>query len=149
MADATPTKDEHPIGNFSDDENEEPYPSLIPDNECKLLNQQPTYDKLIQAQVQLPQHSKMKRATVKGWSVNSEGKTTGTFDGNPYLNSVIYDVEFRDGEHKQYSENMYSKVDADGHSINLLHFEEEKSACFCSKSQDASCVPQVWYWSAN
>ena len=130
MIEVMPTKDEHPLGDL-DNGKEEPYPSLIPDNEHpidisgKVLNQQPAYDKLIEAQVQLPQRGEMKRATVKGRSVTSEGETTGTFDDNPYLNSIVYDVEFPDREVKQYSayllaENMYSQVDADGHSMNLL-----------------------------
>ena len=114
------------------DEYEEDYPSAIPDDppvdsSGKLLNQQPSYDKLIQAEVKLPQRGQLKRATVLGRSVDTEtGKTTGTFDDNPYLNSVIYDVGFPDGEIKQYAanviaENMYSQVDADGFQFNLLN----------------------------
>ena len=87
MTNTSPTKEEHPLGDFSDDEDD--YPSIIPDNEQpidasgKILNQQPAYDKLIQTQVSLPQRGDTKRATVKGRSVDSEGRTTGTFDENP------------------------------------------------------------------
>jgi hypothetical protein len=123
-------KDEHPLD--ADDEFDEDYPSSIPDeppvdSSGKLLNQQPAYDKLIKAEVKLPQRGQNRRATVLGRSVDTDtGRTTGTFDENPYLNSVIYDVGFPDGEIKQYAaniiaENMYSQVDADGFQTNLLN----------------------------
>jgi hypothetical protein len=135
-------KDEHPfedVHGFDEDE----YPSSIPeitpiDAVGKLLNQQPAYDTLIKAEVKLPQQGQLKRAQVVGRSIDTEsGRTTGTFDENPFLNSVIYDVEFPDGEIKHYSaniiaENMYSHVDADGFQSNLLNsildFKKDETA---------------------
>ena len=41
------------------------------------------------------------------------------------LNTMLYDVEFQDGQTREYcanviSENMYAQVDTDDHSYNLL-----------------------------
>ena len=46
-------------------------------------------------------------------------------DINPFLNTTIYDVEFPDGEIREYcanviAENMYSQVDAEGYRYQLL-----------------------------
>jgi hypothetical protein len=103
----TVVKDEEEYDPFADDEE---YPSNIPefsdpvDSSGKAINQQPAYDKMIQAEVRLPQNGEFKRGKVIGRSVDATGKTTGTYDENPILNSVIYDIEFPDGETKQYAE---------------------------------------------
>ena len=44
---------------------------------------------------------------------------------NPFLNSIIYDVEFPDGQVKEYAaniiaENMLTQVDSDGMSTTLM-----------------------------
>ena len=59
------------------------------------------------------------RATGPDWQV------PGTYDNNPYLNSIIYDVEFPDGQVKEYAanniaENMLTQVDSDGMSTTLM-----------------------------
>ena len=64
-------------------------------------------------------------AKVIGHSKSEDGSTVGTYDDNPMLNTLVYDVEFPDGTVKEYSanviaENLYSQVDTDGHSHILL-----------------------------
>ena len=53
------------------------------------------------------------------------GKVKGTYDDNPLLNSHIYEVEFPDGEVKEFAanilaENCMSQVDSSGHHSQLL-----------------------------
>ena len=58
-------------------------------------------------------------------TIGPDGQVTGTYDNNPYLTSIIYDVEFPDGQVKQYAaniiaENMLTQVDSDGMSTTLM-----------------------------
>ena len=60
-----------------------------------------------------------------GRTIADDGNVYGTYDDNPYRNTVSYDVEFQDGEVKNYSalliaDNMYAQVDKQGHMFNLL-----------------------------
>ena len=54
----------------------------------------------------------MRNATVIGRTKGDDGKAIGTYKNNPYLNTMTYNVEFPDGEVKEYcanviAENMY------------------------------------------
>ena len=56
---------------------------------------------------------------------DEHGKLIGTYDDNPVLNSHIYEVEFPDGEIKEFAvnvlaENCLSQVDQNGHHSQLL-----------------------------
>ena len=67
----------------------------------------------------------MTQANVKGRSNGIGGGHLGTYDPNQIRNSIIYDVEFPDGEIRPYSaniivDNMYSQVEAKGHSRSLM-----------------------------
>eukprot|EP00985_Skeletonema_marinoi_P022630 scaffold14553_cov92-Skeletonema_marinoi.AAC.2 len=42
-------------------------------------------------------------------SVDAEGKTTGIYDEDPSLNTLIYDIEFPDGHIEQYGANMIAQ----------------------------------------
>ena len=58
-------------------------------------------------------------------SLDADGRMTGTYHDNPFLNTIIYDVEFPDGQVKEYStniiaENMLTQVDSDGYSLSLI-----------------------------
>ena len=51
--------------------------------------------------------------------------TTGTYHDNPFLNTIAYDVEFSDGQVKEYganiiAKNMLTQVDSDGYSLSLM-----------------------------
>ena len=55
--------------------------------------------------------------------IKTEG--IGSPNENPYLNTVLYDVEFEDGTCQQYganiiAENMWRNVDDDGHHSDTL-----------------------------
>ena len=95
------------------------------DSSGKSIDQQPAYDKMIKCEVKLPHNGTYARGTVVGRSVSDEGKTVGTYDENPYQNTIVYDVEFPDGEVKEYAasliaDNMYAQVDKEGFTYNLL-----------------------------
>ena len=67
----------------------------------------------------------MRAAKVLRRSRNEDGEIVGTHNENPLMNTLVYDVEFPDGEVREYSanilaENMYAQVDADGHTHTML-----------------------------
>ena len=95
------------------------------DAQGNLLNQQPAYDTIINAEVQLQLGEEYAKGRVIGRALGQDGTTVGTYDDNPFLNSIVYEVEFPDGQVKEYSanviaENMLSQVDSDGYSMTLM-----------------------------
>jgi hypothetical protein len=97
----------------------------ILDSTGKVLNQQPMWDNLIKAEILLQQGDKMQLGEVIRRSVDDSGKTIGTYSDNPKMNSIIYEVEFNDGELKEYAanilaENMLSQIDDEGQNILLM-----------------------------
>jgi hypothetical protein len=87
--------------------------------------EKPVTDHLIHAEVVLPKGEQMQMARVIGRSKSDDGRILGIHDDNPMLNTLLYDVQFPDGTIKEYaanviSENMFSQVDAEGHSYALL-----------------------------
>ena len=54
-----------------------------------------------------------------------DGKVTGTYDDNPILNTVLYEVEFPDRQVREYAanvivENMLTQVDSDGSTLTMM-----------------------------
>ena len=126
---------------YADDE--ETGVSPLPDDNDPLSSpgqsvfESPISDRLIQAELYLPQGEHMASAKVIGRAKDSDGLPIGTYDDDPMLNSMVYNVEFPDGEVKESSanliaQNMYSQVDANGHHHTLLDsiidFEKTDSA---------------------
>ena len=75
----------------------------------------------------LPQGEDIITAKVKGQHVNDNGEVLGSYDTNPTLNSIIYDVSFPNGAVKQYAANtitdaLYLIVDNEGHSNAVLYY---------------------------
>ena len=67
----------------------------------------------------------MKNAKVIRRAKDIHGDIKGSYNDNPLLNTISYEVQFPDGELKEYgtnviAENMYAQVDADGHHHTLL-----------------------------
>ena len=97
----------------------------IVDSTRKLINQQPGYDQINNAEAQLQLGEEMVTGKVAQRTIGPDGQVTGTYANNPYLNSVIYDVEFPDGQVKEYAANIIAKtmltqVDSDGMSTTLM-----------------------------
>ena len=113
----TPNKPENEDENG--DEQEEP--PLIHeedpiDSTGRPVYEQPLTDMLLRAEVLLPQGEEIKSAKVIARSKDDNGNVIGSYNENPLLNSIIYDVEFPDGEIREYAanmiaQNMYSQID--------------------------------------
>jgi hypothetical protein len=91
----------------------------------KLLNQSPAYHQIINAEVSLQLGDSMSTVMVTKRAVGPDSTMTGSYDSKPYLNSMIYEVEFPDGQVKEYAanliaENMLTQVDSDGYSITMM-----------------------------
>ena len=131
-----------------EDDDEEPF--AIPevddpiDSAGKAFDQQPLYDRLINAELMLPKAGDgFQSAKVVGRSVGADGKIHGKFDENPLLNTIGYDVEFHDGEILQYSanviaQNLLSQVDGEGYTLTRLdsitdHLQTPDSVPLCDK----------------
>ena len=95
------------------------------DNQGHLLNQQPLYDQILNAEVLLQLDDEQTVGKVVRRALGADGKTTGTYDPNPFLNTMMYEIEFPDGQVKEYganiiAENMLAQADADGFTSPLL-----------------------------
>ena len=114
---------------YSDD-SESDFPRLPDENDPADSSnvstfEKPITDQLIHCEVNLPQGDQIRQAKVIARSKDENGNIIGSYDVNPLLNTLVYDVEFPNGEIKEYSansiaENMYRQVDADGFSHTLL-----------------------------
>lgn len=112
-------------------ETEDEPPRLVPDIEDpvdangKAINQQPAYDKLLQMEVQLQLGDELSVGRVTRRAIGPDGTTTGKYDDNPLLNSIIYEVEFPDGLVREYAanviaENLLNQVDDEGYTTTML-----------------------------
>ena len=92
-------KTNHPLNQYEVDYDES-FDSRLPEAEepidasGKQINQQPLYDKLVKAEVTMPHKGSLKTGKVVGRTVANDGKVYGTYDEDPYRNTVSYDVEF-------------------------------------------------------
>jgi hypothetical protein len=80
---------------------------------------------MISAENLLPHGDDMQMGKVIGRTLGSHGSTMGSLCDTPALNSMIYDVEFPDGNIKEYAanvlaENMLSQLDPYGYNRILL-----------------------------
>ena len=109
---------------YQDDKEEPrnlPHHEDVVDNTGRLVDQQPAYDRLIQAEVQLEGGL----AKVLRRAIGPDGKVAGEYNDDPRLNSVVYEVEMSDGQIKEYSanviaENILRQVDHEGYSTTLI-----------------------------
>ena len=119
---------EDPLEEYGD---EDELPRVIPEMNDPIyasgnaINQQPVYDKMIQAELILPQGEKLRIEKVRGRTVGPDGKIIGTFHDTPIFNLVVSDVEFPYGEVTEYAvnmiaESMMSQVDNEGFTLTLL-----------------------------
>ena len=128
---------------FIEYEDEEEQPRIIPeidemvDAQGRAINLDPPYDKLINAEVQLQNDNKLQLAKVIRRAIGPDGTTSGSYDDDPRKNSLIYEVEFPDGQVKEYAaniiaENLLSQVDLDGFSKtifdNIVDYQKSESA---------------------
>ena len=89
------------------------------------LDQLPAYDKLIHAEVNMQLSDKVLTGKVTRRAHGPNGKTYGTYHNNPFRNTIVYEVEFSDGQVREYSanliaQNMLTQVDSEGYSMTLM-----------------------------
>ena len=97
----------------------------ILDSTGRILEQQPEFDKIINAEVIIQNGDEMAMGKVARRSLDADGRMTGTYHDNPFLNTITYDIEFPNGQVKEYganiiAENMLTQVDSDGYSLSLM-----------------------------
>ena len=97
----------------------------ILDSMGRILEQQSAFDKIINAEVMIQNGDEMAMGKVTRRSLDADGRTTGTYHDNPFLNTITYDIEFPDGQVKEYganiiAENMLTQVDSDRYSLSLM-----------------------------
>jgi hypothetical protein len=92
---------------YSDDDED---PRIIPEidepanSTGKLLNQQPAYgDQIISAEVQLQLGDEVSAGQVKRRALSPDGTVVGNYHNNPIMNSIKYEVEFPDGQVKEFA----------------------------------------------
>ena len=95
------------------------------DSTERLINQCPAYDRIINVEVQMQLDEQVMKGTVKRRALRPDGRTTGKYDNNPYRNSIVYEVEFADGEVREYmanliAEGMLAQVDMEGNHLLLM-----------------------------
>ena len=98
---------------------------LVDIDTAQLIDQQPAYHRLIHSEVALPQRDRLRNAKILRHSLDPSGRSVGTYHENPILNTIVYDVEFPDGEVKEYSanviaENLLSQVDEEGFTMTVF-----------------------------
>ena len=113
-------------------ENDDETAITIPENEDatdingRLINQQPAYDKIINAEVQLPIGDGISLGKVKQISISPDDTTTGEYIDDPFMNSIVYEVELPDKQVREYSaniiaQNMITQVDHEGYCTTLMN----------------------------
>ena len=123
--------DDGKFGNFEpyEDNNEvvqsEPEIEDTIDATGRLLNQSPAYDRMINAEVRRQLDDAAASGKVKRQALGPDGQMTGKYNTNPYHNSVVYEVEFADGQVREYSanviaESMLAQVNSDGVTLQLM-----------------------------
>ena len=91
-----------------------------------VLNQQLAYDTLISAEVILYNEANRQiQGQVKRYALDYEGWTSGTYNNNLLLNTIVYEVELADGQVKEYlanviTNNILSQVNNDSFSTSIL-----------------------------
>ena len=95
------------------------------DSHGTLMNQLPAYDRLLNAEIMVQAEEGQVSGKVIKRVFGPDGKVAEKYDNNPYLNSIMYEVELADGRIKEYGaniivENMLTQVDSDGFSLTLM-----------------------------
>ena len=112
------------------------------DDNGKLLNHQPVYNKILCSKVSL----KIREIVTVGVVTNSDLGTrvtvAGTYDENRCLDTMIYEVEFPNGKLKQYAEtfiskNMLNQVNSGIYSLSMM-----ESITYYIKG-DAISIPKI------
>ena len=106
---------------FEENSDEVESPRSLPEQEEAMdLN-----GKSINQQLQLQLENNIVADKVIKRALGPDGRAVGSYNDDDKLNSLIYELEFPDGQVKEYAanviaENMLSQVDEDGFSSTLM-----------------------------
>jgi hypothetical protein len=75
----------------------------------RAIDSQPAYDRMINTELMLPQNGEYQPVTVIGRTVGPSGRPEGQYHEDPAMNSMTYDVQFPDGDVKEYAANIIAK----------------------------------------
>jgi hypothetical protein len=105
-------------------------PPIVPDYEERVdengvVVEVSSYDALISAELKTYIDGKEVNGKVIGRLKDEDGNLVGQYDRNPLRNTAVYEVEFEDGQVKEYAANaiaeaIYSQCDAEGWRYTLL-----------------------------
>ena len=70
------------------------------DSQGRLMNHLPAYDSLLNAEIMVQAEEGQVSGKVIKKALGPDGKGVGKYDDNPYLNSIMYEVELADGGSK-------------------------------------------------
>ena len=106
------------------------------------MNQLPAYDQLLNAEIMVQAEEGQVSGKVIKQVFGPDGKVAGKHDDNPYLKSIMYEVELADGRIKEYganiiAENMLTQVNSDGFSLSLME------GMFDYKHDDSVAIPKT------
>ena len=108
-----PKIQDEPVAEKYEDGDEEPI--MIPEIEDtldangKLIDQLPAYDLLLNAKVWLQAGDEYVTGKVSKRALGPNRKVSGRYHNNPFLNSMLYEVKFPDGQVKEYSANLIAE----------------------------------------
>ena len=120
-----------PTNNFDyDEDDEQAFTKIVPeadaiDKNGKPIDHQSLSYMMTNAEVLLPHEEMHHVAKVICRTIDSNANIIGTFDENPVLNSLVYDVEFPYGDVKHYASNfiagnLLSQIDSSGLYTQVL-----------------------------
>jgi hypothetical protein len=97
----------------------------IPDYDDSPDTTPEDFDAYIGAEVNLSHHGASQRGKVKRRARDESGNVYGTQNNNPILDTRMYEVEFLDGQIKEYAanviaENLYASSDPYGNLVVLM-----------------------------
>ena len=80
---------------------------------------------MLNAEIQLNLGDTVSTGVVKQRVLGADGRAIGTYDEDPRLNTMVYEVEFPDGQVRDYSanvlaENMLRQVDSEGFTVTMV-----------------------------
>eukprot|EP00957_Ditylum_brightwellii_P136417 10404647-Ditylum_brightwellii.AAC.1 len=124
----TTPNDQHPYDEYEEeDEIARSLPEMeeTVDANSALIDQQPAYNKIVNAEVQLYHQNHITADKVKRRALGPDGRTAGLYHDNPMLNSTVYKVEFADREVKEcaanvIAENIPAQVDYERFTITMM-----------------------------
>ena len=79
------------------------------DSRGHAINTNPAYDALLNAEIIMQNGNKLEKGKIVRRALGPDGTPAGTYDEDPNLNLMVYEVEFPDGMIKEYAANVIAQ----------------------------------------